>query len=644
MSTDSKQIPTVTISTLLENGAAAFAELEGAGVHTNLGVVTDSNGEAQAAVGNSLPGAFIVESGGNKTKYPFVSKEKVSTYSLPTGQVAGEIPVEKKPDLQQPVVLGLMQSADGSRLSLHSEQTIQFNQTDACSAEPWEINPQPTSIAVLDAETRTTLGHLTYPPLPEGQTAVLKGHRIIRATDGQYYTINARVTGEPKSILKPYGSYSWQQANSQITVNAMTDDLLSGKETLIDAPQLSLKNFAVFEMTVFKADNGHWDLAVMGYAIGTDRPQILLINDVLTLRGSIDLTQPNANVSVVNVPQTANEGVLNNRLAQARFDGRSYVVFAMQEQFYCEAKRPVWLIDVEELKAKGAPLTLGDETAGVTQIVFYSSNANDCFGWHAVTIKDNEGDSLALPANHNSKSREYVDNTYVLRDLPADIQRGTVTELDITQTAEFVITNNDDDENICSDMGLGIKTGSVATENPMLVQLCSNSPNEGGHRTFITDVKKAKELALTNGTNTTAEEVELEVDDSGLTDETDMDVRELARQNEEKQVNMGAQLMAFAAAGGSFLAPIATALLGTEPRSNAIGMESPIQEIQCDAPEEPNSFSVAIVALTVTAVVAAVSAVGFFGYRALQRRDVASDTENPAPGNPTASTPLINQN
>lgn len=341
MSTDSKQIPTVTLTTLRQTGDANYVrpKSEKGSEHNLLSIVTDHTGTSEAVVAANQPSAFVVNSGDTTQRYPFVRKTAASLYNA-DGTLNQTYPVDTTPGLQQAPIVSAVESTDGATVSLGYEQTVIFNEEDACGSEPWQAVPTPVHTVVLEQGTNTPLGTLTFPPVAPGQIGIGKGHRVVTQEETTY-TIDTLVT-MPQSALQD-GSSDGLQATSLTTVNVMDEALLSGNRTLSDAPQLTLENFgAVTQIAVLPRNDGKWDLAVMGYAEGNTQSQILVIKDVLSQTGVIDANQDNPAVSVINFEKHPNDDSNpDNRIVQVHLNGRRYLALATQNQFYCDQKLPL---------------------------------------------------------------------------------------------------------------------------------------------------------------------------------------------------------------------------------------------------------------------------------------------------------------
>jgi hypothetical protein len=643
MSTDSQPIPTVTLATLFATGDANYVTPQDKGSeHNLLSIVTDATGQSQTVVAANQPGTIIVKSNGDTQKFPFVSKSTVSTYDE-TGEFNTNIPVEKTPEFQQTPVVSAVQSTDGETVSLGYQQTVKVNETGVCTDEPWQAVATPVRTAVLNQSTNKTLGHLTYPPLAPDQIGIGKGHNVVKQGNTTF-TIDTLVT-MPRSALPDNGPDE-KQATSLITVNRMDEALLSGNRTLLDTPQLSLQNFgAVTETAVLPRGDGHWDLAVMGYAKGNVQPQILVVQDALSQQGVIDVSVKNPAVSIIKYQKHPNDDSNpDNRIVQYCSNGRRYLAVATQNQFYCDQDRPLWLIDVDELEATSSPLTLGDETAGVTQIVLSSNDSGDCLGLHALNVVADGTENLAVSSIENNEGE--VDRIYIVKTLPESIVAGTVNQIAIQDTTDFIIANDRDDSGHkeCSSMSLQLKGSNpfVPPNNPLLASRCASGGED--QRILIIDFDAARELAYENVTDTDSTGFEdsdsTGMNDADFTEKDSLSIREIVAQKEQRNTWLSAGLGV--STFFSSAATVASGLLGAATSPAAIDTNSPVQVIDCDTPpEEPGNFPVVLTcALGAGALLVAG---GLFSYviHKCNSRSAEADTENGQEG-PTTTTPLIN--
>lgn len=642
MSTDSKQIPTVTLSTLFENDGASYAKLKKDGTHTLYSVNTDETGTSTPVIGTTENGLIVIKHQTTTIEVPFVYRQTVSGYTQ-YGDVAKNLHVEKTPELQQYPVVGVVQSTRGTITSLSYQLPVMVNEDDACTTQPLQAVAEPIRIAILETNTGKTLGHLTYPPVEPGKIAIGKGHRVVEQ-ENTTFTIDALVTA-PASALNDNSSDALQ-ASSLITVNVMDESLLSGNRTLLDQPQLLLRNFGgVTQIAVLPREDGNWDLAVMGYAEGNVQSQILVVKDILSQKGIIDAASlDNLDVSIINFQKhpydDSNPG---NRIVQVRLNGRRYLALATQNQFYCDQDRPLWLIDLKELEKTAAPLTLGNETADVTQIALFSNDAGDCFGLHALNVVNNGTESLTVSSIENFDNEGPVDRIYVVKTLPDSIVEGTVNQIAVQDTAAFIIANNrDSDGHIeCSSMSLTLKGSNqfISTDNSLLASRCASGG--ANKRVLIIDFAAAEELALANVTDTNMDD--FDSDSTGMTDDSDsIGIAEIVAQKEQKNTWFSAGLGGLASFSSS-AALVAQGLLGATASPAKIGPDSPVHTINCyEPPKEPSEFPVALACGLGAAALLAAGSLTFFVVNKCKGESSAqnSDVENGQPAG--ESSRLIN--
>lgn len=625
MSSD-KQIPAVYIKTLLERGCANYAQEKNKdGKHNLLSITTDKTGQSTAVVSKIQHGTFVVKHGATEQKKPFVYKQNISTYTK-DGYIDQAIPVEETSDLQKATVASLVQSTDGVTMSLSYERPVIFNEAGACADQFWQAVDDPIRIAILDTNTNETLGYLTYPPLAQEQIGIAAGHIVVQQGDSTF-TIDARMTMPMSEFHKDYKDDVYQ-ASSVITVNSINEDLLSGKRNLLDAPQLLLQNFgAITQISILPTDDGHWDLAVMGYAQGDvvesspfiiKEPQILVIKDVLSQKGVIDATQNDPALSVINFQKSPNyDSNRDNRIVQVHLNDRRYLALATQNPFYCDQDQPLWLVDLDELEAISTPLTLGDNTASVTQIALFSTDPDDCFGLHALNVANNGTESLTISSIGKSGSFVYTDRIYVVEKIPSDIAKGKVNEIAIQNITAFMIVNAPDrGAKDCPNMGLELKGSSpfIPTDNPLLASSCSNEDEDEDEDDLILiiDFAASRKLAFENVIGTDPNAHSTEIDDSDPIGMEVSTISEIAAEKERKNIWFSAGLMGLS----SILSSVnmaAQALLGENTPSAAIDRDNPVQIIDCSPPtEEPDNFTIGLAATVGAATLLA--AVGLFAF------------------------------
>lgn len=307
---------------------------------------------------------------------------------------------------------------------------------------------------------------------------------------------------------------------------------------------------------------------------------------------------------------------------------------------------------MDELEVSPRPLTLGDKTAGVTQIALSSDDPGDCFGLHALNVVNDGTASLVISSIENFDPDGDADRIYVVKTLPHSIASGTVNKIVIQDTTDFIIENihGGTGDNECSDMSLELKGSShfIPTDNPLLASRCSNGGED--KRVLIIDFAAARELAYENVTDSYSTGMD-DSDSIGIYDDEDfidsksLSLSEITAQKEQRNTWLSAGLMG----ASTFFSSAAVAtqnLLAAATPPAAIGMDSPVHVINCNTPtptpapaEGEGNFPVVLTGALVISSLLVVG--GLFAYVAHKCKSHSGEFD-PENGKVTEQTHLIN--